>query len=73
MVTSIPLRNHSMAAFLGYEAEAIPFGLEDPPFIVEGFVDECSEHRSISGIHAFAFVPDVLSESNFGDAIGVSA
>jgi hypothetical protein len=26
----------SMAALLGYQAEAIPFGLEDPMFIVEG-------------------------------------
>jgi hypothetical protein len=26
--------------FLGDEAEAIPLGLEDPPFVVEGFVDE---------------------------------
>src|SRR3974377_2408396 len=47
----------SMAALLGYEAEAIPLGLEDPRFIVEGGVDECREHRSISGIHAFPFGP----------------
>ena len=45
----------SMAALLGYEAEAIPFGFEDPPLVVEGVVDECREHRSISGIHAFSF------------------
>jgi hypothetical protein len=32
-----------MAALLGYKAEAIPLGLEDPLFIVEGFVDECSK------------------------------
>jgi hypothetical protein len=30
----------SMAALLGYKAEAIPLGLEDPLLIVEGFVDE---------------------------------
>src|ERR1700746_2961886 len=47
----------SMAALLGYKAEAIPLGLEDPLFIVEGFVDECREHRSISRIHAFSFGP----------------
>src|SRR5215467_13562288 len=47
----------SMAAVLGYETEAIPLGLEDPPLIVEGGVDECREHRSISGIHAFLFGP----------------
>src|SRR6516164_8393331 len=47
----------SMAALLGDEAEAIPLGLEDPRFIVEGGVDECREHRSISGIHAFSFGP----------------
>src|SRR6516164_6390978 len=45
----------SMAALLGDKAEAIPLGLEDPPLIVEGGVDECREHRSISGIHAFLF------------------
>src|SRR5215469_9916429 len=45
----------SIAAVLGYETEAIPLGLEDPRFIVEGGVDECREHRSISGIHAFLF------------------
>src|SRR5262249_17512566 len=45
----------SMAAVLGDKAEAIPLGLEDPPLIVEGGVDECREHRSISGIHAFLF------------------
>ena len=44
---------HSMAALLGDEAKAIPLSLEDPLFIVEGFVDECREHRSISRIHAF--------------------
>jgi hypothetical protein len=44
-----------MAALLGHKAEAIPLGLEDPPFIVEGFLDECREHRLISGIHAFSF------------------
>src|SRR5262245_7837960 len=49
----------SITALLGYEAEAIPFGLEDPPFIVEGFVDECREHRSISGIHAFSLGVDL--------------
>src|SRR6266436_8202086 len=43
---------HRMAAFLGDEAEAIPLSLEDPPFVVEGFVDECGEHRFIGGIHA---------------------
>src|SRR5262245_11918386 len=48
----------SMAAVLGYETEAIPLGLEDPPLIVEGGVDECREHRSISGIHAFLFQSD---------------
>jgi hypothetical protein len=42
-----------MAALLGDKAEAIPLGLEDPRFIVEGGVDECCEHRSISGIHVF--------------------
>jgi isoquinoline 1-oxidoreductase subunit beta len=36
-----------MAALLGYQAEAIPFGLEDRMFIVEGFVDECREHRRV--------------------------
>src|SRR5215469_1169639 len=46
-----------MAALLGDKAEAIPLGLEDPRFIVEGGVDECREHRSISGIHAFSFGP----------------
>jgi hypothetical protein len=45
----------SMAAPLGHKAEAIPLGLEDPPFIVEGFLDECREHRLISGIHVFSF------------------
>ena len=43
-----------MAALLHYEAESIPFGLEDPPLIVEGSLDECREHRSISRIHAFS-------------------
>src|SRR5215472_4535219 len=47
----------SMAALLGDKAEAIPLGLEDPRFIVKGGVDECREHRSISGIHAFSFDP----------------
>src|SRR6516225_1546960 len=47
----------STTALLGYEAEAIPLGLKDPRFIVEGGVDECREHRSISGIHAFSFGP----------------
>src|SRR5262249_38891619 len=47
----------SMAALLGDKAEAIPLGLEDPRFIVEGGVDECREHRSISRIHAFPFGP----------------
>src|SRR6516162_7651469 len=47
----------SIAALLGYEPEAIPLGLEDPPFIVEGSVDECREHRSISGVHAHSTVP----------------
>src|SRR5215469_6479838 len=46
-----------MAALLSDKAEAIPLGLEDPRFIVEGGVDECREHRSISGIHAFSFGP----------------
>jgi hypothetical protein len=46
-----------MAALLGYEAEAIPLGLENPPLVVEGVVDKCREHRSISGIHAFTFDP----------------
>src|ERR1700720_983430 len=45
----------SMAALFGYKAEAIPLGLEDPPFVIEGFVDEGGEHRSISVIHAFSF------------------
>src|SRR5262245_41381697 len=44
-----------MAAVLGDEAEAIPLGLEDPPLIVEGGVDECREHRPISRIPAFLF------------------
>src|SRR6516165_8267566 len=48
-----------MAALLGDEAEAIPLGLEDPLLIVEGGVDECREHRSISGIHAFCFNPSL--------------
>src|SRR6516225_2332659 len=43
----------SMSALLGYEAEAIPLGLEDPRFIVERIADKCREHRSISGIHFF--------------------
>ena len=47
----------SMAALLGYEPEAIPLGLEDPPLVVEGGLDECREHRSISGIHDFSFNP----------------
>src|SRR5262249_4114504 len=47
----------STTALLGYEAEAIPLGLKDPRFIVEGGVDERREHRSISGIHAFSFGP----------------
>jgi hypothetical protein len=47
----------STTALLGYEAEAIPLGLKDPRFIVEGGVDECREHRSISGIHVFSFGP----------------
>ena len=47
----------SMAALLGYKAEAIPLGLEYPAFIVEGFVDERREHRSIGGIHVFSFAP----------------
>src|SRR5215471_5365366 len=51
---------NSMAAVLGYETEAIPLGLEDPPLIVEGGVDECREHRSISGIHAFSFGQPLL-------------
>src|SRR5438067_244316 len=51
----------SMAALLGYKSEAIPLGLEDPLFIVEGFVEECREHRSISRIHAFSFGPADLA------------
>src|SRR5437762_2377170 len=47
----------SMAALLGNEPETIPLGLEDPRFIIEGVVNECREHRSISGIHAFSFGP----------------
>src|SRR6516165_8475834 len=47
----------SMAALLSDKADAIPLGLEDPRFIIEGGVDECREHRSISGIHAFSFGP----------------
>jgi hypothetical protein len=46
--------------FLGYEAKAVPFGLEDPPLIVEGFVDKCREHRSISRIHVFSFGPGLV-------------
>src|SRR6516165_2152494 len=47
----------SMAALLGDKAEAIPHSLEYTRFIVAGGVDECGEHRSISGIHAFSFGP----------------
>jgi hypothetical protein len=35
----------SMAALLGYEAEAIPLGLEDRPLVVEGFVDFLRSYR----------------------------
>ena len=41
-----------MVAFFGDEPEAIPLGLENPLFVVEGFVDQCREHRSVGGIHA---------------------
>jgi len=44
-----------MAPLLGYETEAIPLDLEDPSLVVEGFVDECGEHRSVSGIHTSSF------------------
>src|SRR5215813_10126397 len=54
----------SMAALRGDLAEAIPLALEDPRLVIEGFVNECREHRFISGIHAFTFVPDMLSELN---------
>src|SRR5262249_31833278 len=60
----------SMAAVLGYETEAIPLGLEDPPLIVEGGVDECREHRSISGIHAFLLQSD---SEDLGGAPGANA
>src|SRR6478672_4944503 len=42
-----------MAALLSDKAKAIPLGLEDPLFVVEGFVDQRREHGSISRIHAF--------------------
>ena len=45
-----------MAALLDDKSESIPLGLEDPLFIVESFVDERREHRSISGIHPFSVV-----------------
>jgi len=62
-----------MAALLGYKAEAIPLGLEDPLFIVEGFVDECREHRSISRIHAFSFGPaDLATQLTEGWILGSS-
>jgi hypothetical protein len=32
-------QSHSIGALLGDKAEAIPFGLEYPPLVVEGFVD----------------------------------
>src|SRR5215470_17188860 len=47
----------STTGLLGYEAEAIPLGLEDPSFIVERIADKCREHRSISGIHVFSIGP----------------
>jgi hypothetical protein len=52
-----------MAALLGDKAESIPLGLEDPRFVVEGFVDERSEHWSISEIHAFS--SDLASRVRF--------
>ena len=42
-----------MATLLSDKAKAIPLGLEDPLFVVEGFVDQRREHGSISRIHAF--------------------
>jgi hypothetical protein len=41
---------HRMAALLGDEAEAIPLSLEDPLFVVEGFVDELPGHPNDSWI-----------------------
>jgi hypothetical protein len=38
-----------------FNALGLPFCLEDPIFIIERFVDEWREHRSISGIHKSAF------------------
>src|SRR6516164_10498391 len=59
----------SMAALLSDKAEAIPLGLEDPRFIVEGGVDECREHRSVSGIHAFSFGPGLDMGSAFAASL----
>jgi len=36
-----------MAALLGDKAESIPLGLEDPRFVVEGFVDEDEDYFSV--------------------------
>jgi hypothetical protein len=59
VVTSTPLRDHNLSVWtpLGNEAEATPLGLKDPPFIVEGFVDESCEHRSVTGTHGPAMAP----------------
>ena len=59
----MPLRDqssHSTAALLGDKAEAIPLGLEDPLFVVEGFIDERRKHRSIRGIYASLLCLDRL-------------
>jgi hypothetical protein len=62
----MPLRDHRVTArpaLLGDKAESIPFGLEDPLFVVEGFVDKRRQHRSISGIHAFSSAERIVYTS----------
>lgn len=49
-------------SLLGYESEAVPLGLEDLRLVVEGLVNECGKHRSVSRIHMVAFLVSFPSE-----------
>jgi hypothetical protein len=45
-----PTHARSRIVFLGDDTEAIPLGLEDPPFVVEGFVGEHPNNQHASRV-----------------------
>lgn len=69
LVTSIPLRDHSLTVLPLFSAEAVPLGFENPCFVVERAVDERTTLRYV----AYCKKPRTRLKTFMTEAGGVNA